>query len=414
MSDSMGSLALTASATLALSALSGVQTASMGVLSLTAPATLALGTLAGVEVSEGSASLGALSLTASSTLSLGTLSGAQNGDMGALGLTAGATLALGILEGVEVAGGTNASMGALGLTAPATLALGTLASGSPVLDAPTLSPVIPGDGVNTLTWSAVSGAGVSSYRIYWTSDGSNPTKSSSVITPVSSPYQHIGLTNGITYKYAVTASDAANQKESALSNVLSGTPAGASLVFSDTFSEATIDAAKWNPMVVTGSITSPAASIDAGRLKFTWSGNILVGGNLDMLTVPEFQVNANMTRVVLTPLSASPSPTASYYFRIAGSLNSSTITLQNYDDGEMWGVLVFLNGVMSMDIAETHTDNNPIEIKMLSRTSVQLKISGNTLNSISIPDIGPTYQLGLVAGPWSGSPTYFDNVEVYQ
>jgi len=127
VSDSMGTLALTASATLALSALSGVRIGSMGALSLTAPATLALGTLAGVEVSEGSASLGDLSLTASSTLSLGTLSGVQNGDMGALGLTAGATLALGTLAGVENSGEVSASMGELALTASATLALGTLA-----------------------------------------------------------------------------------------------------------------------------------------------------------------------------------------------------------------------------------------------------------------------------------------------
>jgi len=215
-SASMGVLALTASATLALSALSGVRIGSMGALSLTAPATLALGALAGLEVSEGSASLGNLSLTASSTLSLGTLSGVQNGNMDALGLTAGATLGLGTLAGVESSGPVSASMGALALTASSTLALGTLAGTAPPT-APVVISVTPGDTQNVIALTS-GGVGATSYNLKW---GTVAGTRSNTITGVTLPYTHTGRTNGTTYYYSLVAINGAGSVESA---EVSGTP----------------------------------------------------------------------------------------------------------------------------------------------------------------------------------------------
>jgi len=219
-SASMGVLALAASATLSLSALSGVRIGSMGTLSFTAPATLALGTLAGVEVSEGSASLGNLSLAAPSTLSLGTLSGVQNGDMGALGLTAGATLTLGTLAGVENSGAVNASMGALALTASSTLALGTLAGTAPPT-APVVISVTPGDTQNVIALTS-GGVGATSYNLKW---GTVAGTRSNEIVGVTLPYTHTGLTNGTTYYYSVVAVNGAGSTESA---EVSGVPVAAS------------------------------------------------------------------------------------------------------------------------------------------------------------------------------------------
>jgi hypothetical protein len=85
--------------------------------------------------------------------------------------------------------------------------------------APLNTAVTVGNGQNTVSWNASSGA--TSYNLYWgTSAGI--TTSSSKISGVTSPYLHLGLANGQPYYYRVTAVNSAG--ESALSTEVSGTP----------------------------------------------------------------------------------------------------------------------------------------------------------------------------------------------
>jgi hypothetical protein len=70
---------------------------------------------------------------------------------------------------------------------------------------------------NKVAFDAVSGA--SSYNLYWTSDGTDPTKASTKIAGVTSPYIHSSLTATLTYKYAVTA--VVSGVETAVSSIVS-------------------------------------------------------------------------------------------------------------------------------------------------------------------------------------------------
>ena len=79
-----------------------------------------------------------------------------------------------------------------------------------------------GDGQNTLTWRAVSGA--LSYDLYWSNQPGVTKTNGTKISPVTSPYVHTGLVNnGTIYYYIVVAQGSSNA--SATSNQASAYPA---------------------------------------------------------------------------------------------------------------------------------------------------------------------------------------------
>lgn len=89
--------------------------------------------------------------------------------------------------------------------------------------APSTPTAVAGYSYNTISWPAVSGA--TSYNIYWSTAAGLSTSSGAVIQNiqgVTSPYTHAGLTNGVTYYYAVTAANSAG--ESGQSVIVSAAP----------------------------------------------------------------------------------------------------------------------------------------------------------------------------------------------
>jgi len=93
------------------------------------------------------------------------------------------------------------------------------------LGTPTITDVAAGDEQNTITFSAVAGA--TGYNLYWKTSATVTKLNGTLITGVTSPYQHTGLSNSTTYYYVATAED--DESESDESNEDSGTPqAGAS------------------------------------------------------------------------------------------------------------------------------------------------------------------------------------------
>jgi len=71
------------------------------------------------------------------------------------------------------------------------------------LASPAILYAVAGDGFVKLTWPSVSGA--SSYNLYWATSSGTTTQNGTLITGVSSPYEHSGLFNDTTYYYILTA-----------------------------------------------------------------------------------------------------------------------------------------------------------------------------------------------------------------
>lgn len=109
------------------------------------------------------------------------------------------------------------AVNAAGESAPSVEASGTPAI--PPVGAPALTSVVPGNQLTLLSWSPVVGA--TSYNLYW-STISGGAAAGTKITNVTSPYQHGGLTNGLTYYYALRAVSAGG--ESSPSTEIGATP----------------------------------------------------------------------------------------------------------------------------------------------------------------------------------------------
>lgn len=98
--------------------------------------------------------------------------------------------------------------------------LSVVAPGRPVLN------VVSGIGTNTISWPQISGA--LSYNLYYTDNGTIPTRSSTKITAASSPFLHSGLSNGIVYIYVAESETA--DSTSFLSDPKAGKPNKPSVV----------------------------------------------------------------------------------------------------------------------------------------------------------------------------------------
>lgn len=93
--------------------------------------------------------------------------------------------------------------------------------GLPAPPSPANLTVVSGDGQVTLSWTPVDGA--TSYNIYRGTAAGVTTSNGTLIPNVTSPYVDTGLTNGVTYYYAVTAINSSGL-ESALSGEASAAP----------------------------------------------------------------------------------------------------------------------------------------------------------------------------------------------
>ncbi|WP_298834936.1 fibronectin type III domain-containing protein [uncultured Piscinibacter sp.] len=83
--------------------------------------------------------------------------------------------------------------------------LSACGGGDDVPGAPSQLAGVAGDGQATLTWTAASDA--DSYNLYWSNTAGVTPHTGTKIAGVTSPYDHTGLTNGLTYYYVVTASN---------------------------------------------------------------------------------------------------------------------------------------------------------------------------------------------------------------
>ncbi len=102
---------------------------------------------------------------------------------------------------------------------------GTVDAGLPPPAAPATLSATPGNGQVTLTWA--SSAGAARYTLYWSTSPGVTKATGTALTNATSPFIHQGLTNGTTYYYVVTASNADNI-EGAASGQASASPAAPS------------------------------------------------------------------------------------------------------------------------------------------------------------------------------------------
>jgi hypothetical protein len=89
-------------------------------------------------------------------------------------------------------------------------------------DPPGNVQAVAGDEENTISWDASEGA--TSYNIYWDTETGVTKETGTKIEGVTSPYDHIGLENGIEIFYVVTAENEAGESDE--SNEVSAIPEG--------------------------------------------------------------------------------------------------------------------------------------------------------------------------------------------
>jgi len=97
---------------------------------------------------------------------------------------------------------------------------------APTPAAPTEVTATPGNGRVTISWTAVSGA--TSYNIYWSNTLGVTTANGTKIAGAASPYIQMGLINGATYYYVITAVD--GNGESTPSSPVSAIPSVAPFI----------------------------------------------------------------------------------------------------------------------------------------------------------------------------------------
>lgn len=174
---------------------------------------------------------------------------------------------------------------------------------------PPVASATAGNTQNTITWPVVTGA--TSYNIYWTN---NPAASATVrasgtkIPAVTSPYNHIGLTNSSTYYYVITTVNSVG--ESNPSNTVAATPL-ASL-----------------PLATPASLSAIAISTtSAAQINLNWTA---AGGATSYNIYSSIAPNPAITPANLVAATASTSfshtaltTNTTYYYKVTAIINAS-------------------------------------------------------------------------------------------
>lgn len=190
-----------------------------------------------------------------------------------------------------------------------TSAGGATGGGSASIPTPPVASATAGNTQNTITWPTVTGA--TSYNIYWTN---NPAASTAVRTSgtkipnVTSPYNHIGLTNSSTYYYVVTAANSVGESNS--SNTVATMPL-ASL-----------------PLAIPASLSAIAISTtSAAQINLNWTA---AGGATSYNIYSSIAPNPAITPANLVAITASTSfshtaltTNTTYYYKVTAIINAS-------------------------------------------------------------------------------------------
>jgi len=144
----------------------------------------------------------------------------------------------------------------------------------PDSEIPSTTVATAGDRQVAISWDTVSTA--TSYNIYW-STSPDVTTSDSLISGVTTPYNHTELTNGTTYYYVVTAENICG--ESGLSNETFGTPVG------DGSYSVSISPADGSVVNMCPDVTTFSANVTGGTapLNYNWNATTTAGIELHII-----------------------------------------------------------------------------------------------------------------------------------